>query len=39
MITISLLLNVEQLVGLKSYTIGQGDNQMCKLMMPVPEHL
>jgi hypothetical protein len=36
LITIALLLYVEQLVGLKSYIIGQGDNQVCKIMIPIP---
>lgn len=35
--TIGLLLLVEASTGLKSYIIGQGDNQVCKLMIPVPE--
>jgi hypothetical protein len=32
--TIGLLLVVEQETGLKSYIIGQGDNQVCKLLIP-----
>jgi hypothetical protein len=36
-ITIALLLYVEHLIGTKSYIIGQGDNQVCKGMIPVPE--
>uniref|UniRef100_A0AAT9JA31 RNA-directed RNA polymerase L n=1 Tax=Macrotermes bellicosus lispivirus 1 TaxID=3133480 RepID=A0AAT9JA31_9MONO len=35
--TIGLLLLVEATTGLKSYIIGQGDNQVCKLMIPIPE--
>lgn len=34
--TIGLLLLVEQETGIKSYIIGQGDNQVCKLLIPVP---
>ncbi|QMP82176.1 RNA-dependent RNA polymerase, partial [Blattodean arli-related virus OKIAV101] len=37
LITISLLLMVEHEVGMKGYIIGQGDNQICKIMIPVPE--
>ncbi|QMP82242.1 RNA-dependent RNA polymerase [Blattodean arli-related virus OKIAV102] len=37
--TIALLLLVEQETGIKSYIIGQGDNQVCKILLPVPaEH-
>ncbi|QMP82349.1 RNA-dependent RNA polymerase [Isopteran arli-related virus OKIAV103] len=36
--TIGLLLLVEATTGLKSYIIGQGDNQVCKLMLPLPEN-
>ncbi|UUW06592.1 VP1 [Cat Tien Hospitalitermes Lispi-like virus] len=35
--TIGLLLLVESMTGLKSYIIGQGDNQVCKLMIPIPD--
>uniref|UniRef100_A0AAT9JQ10 RNA-directed RNA polymerase L n=1 Tax=Macrotermes natalensis lispivirus 1 TaxID=3133481 RepID=A0AAT9JQ10_9MONO len=35
--TIGLLLLVEATTGLKSYIIGQGDNQVCKLMIPIPD--
>lgn len=35
--TIGLLLLVEATTGLKSYVIGQGDNQVCKLMIPLPD--
>jgi len=35
--TIGLLLLVEANTGLKSYVIGQGDNQVCKLMIPIPD--
>lgn len=34
--TIGLLLLVEQETGFKSYIIGQGDNQVCKLLIPIP---
>lgn len=34
--TIALLLLVEQKTGIKSYIVGQGDNQVCRLMIPVP---
>uniref|UniRef100_A0AAT9JFS1 RNA-directed RNA polymerase L n=1 Tax=Macrotermes subhyalinus lispivirus 1 TaxID=3133482 RepID=A0AAT9JFS1_9MONO len=36
--TIGLLLLVEATTGLKSYVIGQGDNQVCKLMIPIPDN-
>lgn len=36
-ITIAMLLYVEHLIGMKSYIIGQGDNQVCKVLIPVPE--
>ncbi|QQM16270.1 putative replicase [Jimsystermes virus] len=35
--TIGMLLLVESMTGLKSYIIGQGDNQVCKLMIPIPD--
>jgi hypothetical protein len=37
LITIALLLYVEQIIGMKSYIIGQGDNQICKVMIPIPD--
>lgn len=33
--TIGLLLVVESLTGIKSQIIGQGDNQVCKLLIPI----
>ncbi|PNF27492.1 hypothetical protein B7P43_G04288 [Cryptotermes secundus] len=36
LITIALLLYVEQLIGMKSYIISQCDNQVCKVLIPVP---
>jgi hypothetical protein len=35
--TIGLLLLVEFETGFKSYILGQGDNQMCKLILPIPQ--
>lgn len=37
LITIGLLLLVEMETGIKSYIIGQGDNQVCKLIFQIPE--
>lgn len=34
LITICLLLYTESITGIKAYIIGQGDNQICKLMIP-----
>jgi hypothetical protein len=35
--TIGMLLFVEYETGCKSYIIGQGDNQVCKLVINIPE--
>ncbi|UHK03318.1 MAG: RNA-dependent RNA polymerase [Hangzhou acrida cinerea lispivirus 1] len=37
LITIALLLYVESMTGIKGYIIGQGDNQVCKILLPVPD--
>nr|UQS95405.1 MAG: RNA-directed RNA polymerase [Vaokses virus] len=35
LITIAILLSVEHITGLKSEIIGQGDNQICKVHIPI----
>lgn len=35
--TIGVLLLVEFMTGIKSYVLGQGDNQVCKLILPIPD--
>jgi hypothetical protein len=35
--TIGLLLLVEFETGFKSYILGQGDNQVCKLILPIAQ--
>jgi hypothetical protein len=34
LITIAMLLRVEHRVGLKSYIVGQGDKQVCRIHIP-----
>lgn len=34
LVTIAMLLLVEHLVGMKSYIVGQGDNQICRVHIP-----